>query len=107
MPSVMTLTSVDADDSSVNRTWYPTRSPSATPGPLISSLMRSATVRAAMRRGCVWPICPSRPRPSSSMIFGSCVVFPEPVSPATMTTWWSRIAAEISARRAETGSCSG
>ena len=44
-----------------------------------------------MRRGCVWPISPAppapRPRPSSSAIFGSCVVLPEPVSPQTMTTW--------------------
>ena len=49
---------------------------------------------AAMRRGCVWPISPlppaPRPRPSSSTIFGSCVVLPEPVSPQTMTTWCSR-----------------
>ena len=44
-------------------------------------------VRAAIRRGWVWPICPRTPRPSSRQILGSCVVFPEPVSPATMTTW--------------------
>ena len=36
-------------------------------------------------------------------IFGSCVVLPEPVSPDTMTTWWSRIALAISSRRALTG----
>ena len=35
------------------------------------------------------------------------VLFPEPVSPATMTTWLSRMAAAISSRRAETGNCSG
>src|SRR5665647_3728428 len=57
--------------------------------------MRSATDLAAMRRGWVWPIMPSTPRPSSRQILGSCVVLPEPVSPATMTTWWSRIAAAI------------
>ena len=38
------------------------------------------------RRGCVWPMNPAMPRPSSSRIFGSCVVLPEPVSPQTMTT---------------------
>ena len=69
--------------------------------------MRSATVRAASRRGWVCPIWPCRPRPSSSAIFGICVVLPEPVSPATITTWLSRIAAAMSARRADTGSCAG
>ena len=61
-----------------------------------SSAIRAATVRAAIRRGWVWPIWPVTPRPSSRQIFGSWVVFPEPVSPATMTTWWSRMAAAIS-----------
>ncbi len=69
--------------------------------------MRSATERAAIRRGCVWPIMPVMPRPSSRQILGSWVVFPEPVSPATITTWLSRIAAAISSRRAETGNSSG
>jgi hypothetical protein len=40
-------------------------------------------VRAAIRRG--W-VCPMDVRPSSRQIFGSCVVFPEPVAPATITT---------------------
>ena len=44
------------------------------------------------------------PRPSSRQIFGSWVVLPDPVSPATTTTWWSRISAAISSRTAETGS---
>src|SRR5205823_3626807 len=57
--------------------------------------MRSATVRAAIRRGWVWPIWPVTPRPSSRQIFGNWVVLPEPVSPATTTTWWSRMAAAI------------
>ncbi len=48
----MTLTSVSSLDVSVNRTWYPTTPPSSVPS---SSAMRSATVRAAMRRGCVCP----------------------------------------------------
>ena len=49
--------------------------------------MRSEMLRAAMRRG--W-VCPILSRPSSRQIFGSCVVLPDPVSPATMTTWFSR-----------------
>ncbi len=40
-------------------------------------------------------------------IFGSCVVLPDPVAPATTTTWWSRIAAAISSRAALTGSSGG
>ena len=35
------------------------------------------------------------------------MVFPEPVSPATTTTWWSRIAAAMSSRRADTGRSAG
>ena len=65
------------------------------------------TVRAASRRGWVWAIMPSTPRPSSRQIFGSCVVLPEPVSPATITTWLSRIAASSSSLRSETGSSGG
>ncbi len=84
MPSVMSLTSVSSLDLSVNRTLYPMAAPSSTPS---SAAIRSATVLAAMRRGCVWPIWPATPRPSSRQIFGIWVVLPEPVSPATMTTW--------------------
>jgi hypothetical protein len=51
-----------------------------------SCAMRAAVERAAMRRGCVWPIRPVVPRPSSRQIFGNCVVLPEPVSPQTITT---------------------
>ena len=65
--------------------------------------MRSATERAARRLGWVCPIIPVTPRPNCRQIFGSCVVFPEPVSPDTITTWWSRIASAISSRRADTG----
>ena len=65
--------------------------------------MRSATLRAARRRGWVCPIMPATPRPSWRQIFGSCVVLPDPVSPETMTTWWSRIAAAMSWRLADTG----
>src|SRR6476620_2135195 len=77
--------------------------------------MRLATLEAAVRRGWVWPIrrgfspglALSLPRPMDSAILGSCVVLPEPVSPQTMTTWWSAIAWAISSRLAETGSDSG
>jgi hypothetical protein len=56
---------------------------------LALQLLRNAgrVARAAIRRGCVWPIRPVVPRPSSRQIFGICVVLPEPVSPQTMTTW--------------------
>ncbi len=60
-----------------------------------------------MRRGWVWPISPVFPLPSSRQIFGSWVVLPDPVSPATITTWWSRIAAAMSSRRWLTGSSAG
>ncbi len=66
--------------------------------------MRSAMVRAAMRRGCV---CAIFVRPSSRQIFGSWVVLPDPVAPATMTTWWLSIARAISSRAALTGSSGG
>src|SRR3954466_1645857 len=79
-------------------------SPSGVP---TSSAIRSATLRAAIRRGWVCPIVPCPPRPSSRQIFGSWVVFPEPVSPATTTTWWSRMAAAMSSRRWLIGSSGG
>lgn len=104
MPSVISLTSVLSPTWSVKRTFQPTASPS---GVCSSSATRSATVRAAIRRGWVWPIRPRTPRPSSRQILGICVVFPEPVSPATITTWWSRIAARISSFFRLTGNCSG
>ena len=66
--------------------------------------MRSAIVRAAMRRG--W-VCAMRVRPSSRQIFGSWVVLPDPVAPATITTWLSRMARAISSRAALTGSSGG
>ena len=48
-----------------------------------------------MRRGCVWPIMPATPRPSSRQILGSCVVLPEPVSPQRTTTWLSAMACDV------------
>ena len=50
---------------------------------------------------------PRTPRPGSRQIFGIWVVLPEPVSPATTTTWWSRMAATISSRRAVIGRSAG
>src|SRR5436190_15033834 len=46
------------------------------------------------------------PRPISSIILGNCVVLPEPVSPQTMATAWSRTARWISSRRWLIGSAS-
>src|SRR3954470_21403845 len=66
--------------------------------------MRCDTVRAASRRGCVWTIAS---RPSSRHIFGNWVVLPEPVSPATTTTWLSRMARRSSSRCSVTGSSGG
>ena len=66
--------------------------------------MRSEMLRAAIRRG--W-VCPIFSRPSSRQIFGSCVVLPDPVSPATMTTWFSAMARASSCRAALTGSSGG
>jgi len=88
MPSVMNLTSVRSETWSVKRTWKPTSSPS---GVESSSATRRATERAAMRRGCVQPIIPATPRPAARQSFGSWVVLPEPVSPATTTTGCVRI----------------
>src|ERR1700733_11412055 len=47
---------------------------------------------------------PATPRPSSRQYWGSCVLFPDPVSPATMSTWRSLTARRISSRRAVIGS---
>ena len=60
-------------------------------------------VRAAIRRGCVCPIRPAAPRPSSRQIFGNCVLLPLPVAPLTIVTGARVMAAAISARRACTG----
>ena len=97
----MSATRVSSETWSVKRTLYPTVPPRGTSS---SSAMRSAIERAAMRRG--W-VCAMRSRPSSRQIFGSCVVLPDPVAPATITTWWSRMAAAISSRAALTGSSGG
>ena len=68
MPSVITLISVSSLELSVNRTLYPTVLPSSVPS---SVAIRSATLRAAIRRGWVCPIWPVTPRPRSRQILGS------------------------------------
>ena len=54
-----------------------------------SSDTRSAIARAAIRLGCVQPTNPLVPLPASRQSFGSWVVLPDPVSPATTITWCS------------------
>ena len=106
MPSVMNFTSVSRLVSSPKRTLHPTSRPHCT---LSSSATRRDTLVAAMRRGCVQPMRP-RARVASNRsrhIFGSCVVLPEPVSPATTTTWCCASAERISSRFPETGSSGG
>ena len=97
----MNFTSVRSLTWSVKRTWKPTWSPSWVSS---SSATRRATERAASRRGWVQPISPASPRPAARQSLGSCVVLPEPVSPATTTTWCSRISLTISSARAAIGS---
>ena len=62
MPSVITLRQVSGPASSWKRTLQPTAPPTRVPS---SRAMRSATLRAATRRGWVWPIQPAAPRPAS------------------------------------------
>src|SRR3569832_334405 len=104
MPSVISLTHAPLLKVSLKRTLKTTISPAGVPS---SWAMRLAVEDAAMRRGCVCPIRPVSPRPSSRQIFGSCVVLPEPVSPDTITTWFFFSASAISCRRPETGNSSG
>jgi hypothetical protein len=106
MPSVMNLIRVATRSVlSSNRTWQPTSRPSSTS---ISVATRRATEVAAIRRGWVQPIrFPSPPRPRANTILGSCVVFPEPVSPQTITTGCFAMAVLISSRQRDTGSSSG
>src|SRR5580698_2418686 len=43
------------------------------------------------------------PRPSSRQYWGSWVLFPDPVSPATISTWLRRNASTMASRLAEIG----
>ncbi len=104
MPSVINLIYVRGLVTSVKRILKPTSLPNGEPS---SSATRAATLRAAIRRGCVWPMSPSNPRPKSRQIFGNCVLLPLPVSPHTTITWCRSMAVAISSRRAEMGNSSG
>ena len=104
MPSVMSLMAVEGPTRSSKRMAYPTLWPISWP---TSLAIRSATVRAANRLGWVCPIMPFRPRPKAKQILGICVVFPDPVSPATIMTWCVRIASAMSSTRWVTGRSGG
>ncbi len=100
----MSFTCVPGPVLSPKRILYPTLSPN---GVRSSSAMRWATLRAAMRLGCVCPMSPRTPRPSSRQILGNCVVLPEPVSPQTTTTWCFSTSSLMSSLSWETGSSGG
>ena len=100
----MNLMRVSRPVSSLKRILQPTSRPHVTPS---SSATRREMLIAATRRGWVQPMRPRRSSPASRHIFGSCVVLPEPVSPATMSTWFVRNAATISLRRAQIGRSGG
>src|SRR5882672_3192946 len=68
-----------------------------------SSAMRAANARAASRRGCVCAIKVCVPRPISRQYCGNCVLLPEPVSPATISTGLRRSASMMASRFAEIG----
>ena len=104
MPSVMNLMTVSPVVWSAKRILQPTSRPKAT---FNSSATRRATEVAATRRGWVQAMRPLSPRPAARHIFGICVVLPEPVSPASTSTWCSRMAVTISSTRALMGSSGG
>src|ERR1035438_7273217 len=104
IPSVRNLTTVAGVVWSLNRTLQPTSRPHATP---TSSATRRETERAATRRGCVHAMRPRTPTRAARHMFGIWVVFPEPVSPARMTTWFACIASVISSARAVIGGSGG
>mmetsp|Transcript_26715 Transcript_26715/g.58162 ORF Transcript_26715/g.58162 Transcript_26715/m.58162 type:complete len:307 (-) Transcript_26715:1112-2032(-) len=58
---------------------------------------------AATRRGCVHPILPLLVYPASARYCVICVVFPDPVSPMTTSTWLSFTAAMSSSRSLKMG----
>ena len=104
MPSVRNLITVADEVRSSKRTLLPTSRPQLTPS---SSATRRAMESAATRRGCVQAMRPWTPRPAARHIFGICVVLPEPVSPARITTWCSWMVATISSARTLIGSAGG
>ena len=74
---------------------------------LLAQLLRDAFGDGAGGEAARLGVADRRPRPSSRQIFGSWVVLPDPVSPARITTWLSRMARAISSRRWLTGSSGG
>ena len=104
MPSVISLMNVSELDRSSKRILQPTSRPQPT---FSSSAMRLEMESAATRRGWVQPIFASMPSPASRHILGICVVLPEPVSPASTTTWLARMAATMSSLRAVIGRSAG
>ena len=101
MPSVIYLRTVLGPVTSSNRIVYPTSSPSSTSN---SSLTRLLTDIAATRRGCVQATIRLRLRPSSSIMDGIWVVFPEPVSPTSTIVWFLLIISKNWSRCSQTGS---
>ena len=95
IPSVMYCITVLGLVQFSNRIEYPTSCPMRT---FISCATRAATLIAATRRGCVQPILPRSLYPISCRYCGIWVVFPEPVSPTRIKTWWSLTAAKNSSR---------
>ena len=79
----MNFSTVSPLVSSLKRILHPTKPPHGT---CISSATRFEILIAATRRGCVQPIRPRSASPASRHIFGNCVVLPDPVSPATIST---------------------
>ncbi len=69
--------------------------------------MKKNKKRKEKKNKWVWPISPFAPRPASRHSLGSWVLLPEPVSPATITTWWSRMSSTSSSRRAVMGRSAG
>ena len=104
MPSVMNLMTVSREVWSAKRILQPTSRPRGT---FSSSATRRATEVAATRRGCVHAILPRSPQPAARHIFGICVVLPEPVSPASTSTWCFCSRPMISSARALIGSSGG
>mmetsp|Transcript_3940 Transcript_3940/g.14150 ORF Transcript_3940/g.14150 Transcript_3940/m.14150 type:complete len:218 (+) Transcript_3940:1766-2419(+) len=80
---------------SSNLMLYPTSLPSLQP---TSSATRAATLMAATLLGCVHPIFPSLLNPVSWRYCGIWVLFPLPVSPTMMRTWYSSTALRRSSR---------
>lgn len=104
MPSVMSLTKVPSGFTwSVKRTFQPTASPRGV------QLLRHTLGDRAGGDAAGLGVADHAADAAAQFrqILGIWVVFPEPVSPATMTTWWSRMASAMSDFFWLTGSCSG